>query len=155
MLIQKRWKMLWGFIAAGALEAAVSLALGGWSGVKLYLDFLRRLQGHLTPTPERMINFTGLLANLNIDSNLPRLALSAVALVIFIAVCKLDMNHWWRGLTAAQLVTVLIAPHVYLYDSTTSAAAARAASFFHCIEPRRARRRGGMLRAAPLPSAAF
>lgn len=118
MLIQKRWKMLWGFVAAGALEAAISLALGGWPGIKLYLEFLRRQQGHLTPTPERMINFTGLLANLGIDSNLPRLALSAVAIAIFLAVCMLDRNHWWRGLAIAQLATVLIAPHVYLYDST-------------------------------------
>jgi hypothetical protein len=116
LILQKRWRMLAGFALGGALEGGISLALGGIEGAKVYLAFLQKQEGHLTPNPERMINIHGMMVNLGLDSSALRVALvvAVVACVILVSL----RGEWWRGLAAAQLGSILVAPHVFMYDST-------------------------------------
>jgi glycosyl transferase family 87 len=116
MLLQKRWRLLAGFALGGAVEAAISLALGGWEGAKLYVAFLRKQEGHLTPTPERMLNVHGMMVNLGLESPIIRVALVLTVIACVAAIAA--RSSWWKGLAAAQAGTMLLAPHVFMYDST-------------------------------------
>jgi hypothetical protein len=116
LLLQRRWRMLGGFAIAGAAEVAVSLALVGVQGARNYVALLRNKDlDRLSPTPEFMISYQGLAANLNITSTGGRLAIVAgVAVLLVLAI---------RGATLAKLFTavsvasLLVVPHVYGYDA--------------------------------------
>jgi hypothetical protein len=116
MLVQQRWRMLFGFALAGLLEAGASLTLGGLEGAKTYVAFLQKQEGHLTPNPEHMINVHGLMVGLGLDSAVIRwvLVVAVVGAVLGIA----RRQEWWQGLVAAQVGSALVAPHVFMYDST-------------------------------------
>ena len=116
LILQKRWRMLGGFALAGATEAGLSLALGGIEGAKVYIAFLKKQEGYLTPNPEHMLNVHGMMVNLGLESPLIRVALM-VAVIAAVVVVSIG-SEWWRGLAAAQAGTMLIAPHVFMYDST-------------------------------------
>lgn len=115
LIVQKRWRMLAGFALGGALEAGISLALGGIGGAKVYLAFLRKQEGHLTPNPERMLNIHGMMVNLGLESPAIRLLLVVAVIVCVVVIAR--HGDWWLGLAAAQVGTILIAPHVFMYDS--------------------------------------
>jgi hypothetical protein len=115
LIVQKRWRMLAGFALGGAVEAGISLALAGIGGAKVYLAFLRNQEGHLTPNPERMLNVHGMMVNLGLESPAIRFALVAAVVVCAIVIAR--RSEWWEALVAAQIGTILIAPHVFMYDS--------------------------------------
>ena len=107
--------MLAGLALGGAVEAGISLALAGIGGAKVYLAFLRNQEGHLTPNPERMLNVHGMMVNLGLESPVIRFALVAAVVVCAIVIAR--RGEWWEALVAAQIGTILIAPHVFMYDS--------------------------------------
>ena len=116
LLIQRRWKMLAGACAAVAVEAMVSLALAGPSGIAKYVALLRMTDlRHLSPSPELMINVRGLALNLRIDNTVVTGLLTVAAMILTIAAC------WnaplWRAVAAASAGSLLVAPHVYGYDA--------------------------------------
>src|SRR5579862_6471335 len=83
LLASRRFRLLAGFAAVGAIELAASLLVCGVAGIRQYAALLtRRDIAHLTPAPERNINLQGLLLNLGWDQQ--RVYLLVCALV---AVC--------------------------------------------------------------------
>jgi hypothetical protein len=116
LLIQRRWRMLAGACAAVTLEALVSLALAGPSGIAKYVALLRRTDlRHLSPSPELMIDVRGLAINLGIDHIAITGLLIAIAVILTIAACW--RAPLWRGVAAASAGSLLVAPHVYGYDA--------------------------------------
>jgi hypothetical protein len=116
LLIQRRWKMLAGACAAVAVEAMVSLALAGPSGIAKYVALLRMTDlRHLSPSPELMINVRGLALNLGIDSTIASGLLTAIAVILTIAACW--RAPLWRAVAAASAGSLLVAPHIYGYDA--------------------------------------
>ncbi len=114
LVIQKRWRMLAGFAIGGAAEAAISLALGGLQGARTYVDFLKAQQGYLTPNPEHMINLQGLLVNVNGENTLVWASLAVVVLGAVVWIAR--QGEWWQALAAAQAGSILISPHIFMYD---------------------------------------
>jgi hypothetical protein len=80
------------------------------------MDFLKIQQGYLTPNPEHMINLQGLLINLNAENTLVWgcLAILVVAAVVWVG----RLGDWWQALAAAQIGSILVSPHVFMYDGT-------------------------------------
>ncbi len=116
LLIQKRWRMLFGAIAAAAAELLVSLWLAGPSGL---MEYFRLLQNkdiqHLSPSPELMINAQSLAINFGLDSPLVR------ALLVLIVIALVSVACWraplWRSVAAVSAGSLLVPPHVYGYDA--------------------------------------
>jgi hypothetical protein len=116
MLVQQRWRMLAGFAIAGLSEAVVSLALGGWSGATLYLNFLNEQRKHLSPHPERMLNIDSLLLNAGLSSfTVLKVVLVLAMLGCLYLACR--RQEWWRGLAAGLAGTLILAPHTIPYDA--------------------------------------
>ena len=115
LLIQRRWRILAGFCAMAAAEAGLSILLGGFHGAALYVALLRNKSlDHLSPSPELMISFQGLAANLG----LPYAgALAIIALVIVAFLFAIRNAPLWRMFSITALASLLIAPHVYGYDA--------------------------------------
>ncbi len=116
LLFQKRWKMLVGFAAAGAAEILISLALGGVMGIRSYLALLTNRQlGSLSPSPELMISYEGLLANLGIES---RVAAYALILAVILALLwALRGAPIWKTFAITAVASEFAVPHVYGYDA--------------------------------------
>lgn len=116
LLVQKRWRMLAGACAAVVVEALVSLALAGPTGLSRYFALLRMSDlSHLNPSPELMINVRGLALNLGVDSAVLTGLLTAVVVVLTAAACwKAPL---WRCVAAASAGSLLVVPHVYGYDA--------------------------------------
>ena len=117
LLLQRRWKMLGGLCAAAALEAGLSLALGGMEGARSYVALLRNKSlDHLSPSKELMISFSGLTENLGIESPVAIAAIILAILLIFAyAVYRAPL---WKLFAATAVASLLVAPHVYGYDAT-------------------------------------
>jgi len=111
---QKRWKMMAGFAAIGAIELIVSLHLAGWDGVSSYVQFLLSSKFHVAP--EKVVSLWGLLANLGL-MNAPRGIVGGVAGAICVTVLsrKAGLEQLF---TIAAAGSAVVAPHVYLYDAT-------------------------------------
>ncbi|MEQ1947590.1 MAG: glycosyltransferase family 87 protein [Bryobacteraceae bacterium] len=116
LLLQKRWKMLAGYCAAAAVEVAVSVGLGGIAGAKQYLALLqdKRLE-RLSPSPELMVSWQGLMDNLNISGSWAIGALLASVVAVYILAVR--NAPLWRMFTLTALASLFIAPHVYAYDA--------------------------------------
>jgi len=117
LVIQRRWKMLAGFAAVAAGEAALSLAMVGASGIRDYRAILQdRSFENLSPSPEFMLSLPGLFANLGVT----RAATTIVSAAGVIAVWALAI----RGAPLARLYTLttlaglLMVAHVYGYDAS-------------------------------------
>jgi hypothetical protein len=66
LIIQKDWKVLIGFFASSGLIIGSSLILSGYNGMKSLIDLWTRFgSGIATSSPERMINWRMVAANLN------------------------------------------------------------------------------------------
>jgi hypothetical protein len=116
IVIQKRWRMLFGAIAAVAIELLVSLWLAGAAGLREYYQLLQKKDlEHLSPSPELMINVHGLALNFGTDNIVIRgfLVLMVVALVS--GACW--RAPLWRWIAAASAGSLLVPPHVYGYDA--------------------------------------
>jgi hypothetical protein len=116
LVVQRRWRMLAGFVAVVAGEIGLSLLLAGPSGIAGYIALLRRKDlEHLNPSPERMIDVHALALNFGTESLLARGLL--VAGVVALAVMASWRAPQWRWFAAATAGSLLIAPHVYGYDA--------------------------------------
>jgi hypothetical protein len=117
LLLQRRWRILAGFSAMAALEIIASLALGGPHGAELYVALLRNKSlDRLSPSPELMISYQGLAANLDITAPwaIGAILFAIVAIFLF-AVTRAPL---WRTFCLTALASLLIVPHVYAYDAT-------------------------------------
>jgi hypothetical protein len=146
MLVQKRFRMTAGFCLIGVLAALVSLALGGWSGARSYVDLLLSKDlPRLSPAPERMVNIHSLPANLGIDQPaLTALLFAAIAAVMIIGVRQAPLWRWYSLMLAAPTLAV---PHVYAYDQSMLLLPVWLALF---LSRDAVTRIAGMLMAAPL-----
>jgi hypothetical protein len=116
LLAQRRWRMLAGACAMVAVEALVSLALAGPSGIAKYVALLRMTDlRHLSPSPELMVNVRGLALNLHIDNIAVTGLLTGAAVVLTITACW--RAPLWRAVAAVSAGSLLVAPHVYGYDT--------------------------------------
>ncbi len=117
LLLQRRWRMLGGFCSMAAGEIAVSLALGGLPGAQAYVALLRNKSlDRLSPSPELMISYQGLAANLDIVRPWAIAAILAAVIAIFIfAVLNAPL---WRMFCLTAVASLMIVPHVYAYDGT-------------------------------------
>jgi hypothetical protein len=116
IVIQKRWRMLFGAIAAVAFEMLASWWLAGTGGLVEYYQLLQRKDiEHLSPSPELMINVHGLALNFGADSLLIRGLLVLIVVVLVSAACW--RAPLWRCIAAASAGSLLLPPHVYGYDA--------------------------------------
>jgi hypothetical protein len=117
LLIQRRWRMLAGFCATAVAEVALCVALGGVQAVRSYADLLRNKSlDLLSPSPQLMIGYRGLAANLGIDSEAVILGLVAAVIVIFLWAVR--QAPLWRTFALTAVASLCVAPHVYGYDAT-------------------------------------
>ncbi len=114
LVVQRRWRMLAGFAVTSSLLAAGSVALVGISGTRAYIGLLLK-PSPVSPSPDFMISFPGLLMNLGIES---------VAVAAILAVAIFGVFLWGvRQATLAGLYAVTTAaslalmPHAYGYDA--------------------------------------
>ena len=118
MILQKRWRMLAGFAATGAVFLAATLAIIGPSGLAAYVDLLQHGQtelfGHSADT---MANIYSVPANFGGIESQPLNAVLAV-LVIGIALYGLRRAPAWRAIAIAATASLLISPHAFGYDAT-------------------------------------
>jgi hypothetical protein len=116
LLVQQRWRMLAGACVTVTAELLVSLALAGPSGLAKYVALLRMTDlRHLSPSPELMINLSGLTINFGLDHMAATGLLTAAAAILTIAACW--RAPLWRSVAAASAGSLLVAPHVYGYDA--------------------------------------
>ncbi len=116
LVIQKRWRMLGGACVAVAAESLVWLILAGPDGIQRYFGLLRMSDlRHLSPSPELMIDVSGVLANFGIHSLPAQAALSVLAILMTVLACW--RAPLWRMIAAAGSGSLLVAPHVYGYDA--------------------------------------
>jgi len=114
LAVQRRWKMLWGFVAASALLAAVSVAMVGIPGTYQYIGLLLK-PSPVSPSPEFMLSFPGLLMNLGIDSSVAEAVLGAAIFALFLAGLRWSsLPRLYAVTTAASLALI---PHAYGYDA--------------------------------------
>lgn len=116
LLVQKRWKMLAGFCAVAVAEIAVSVALGGATGVRQYLALLQdKSLSHLSPSPELMVNWQGLLENFEINNSWTACILLCGIVTVYL--WSIRNAPLWRLFALTALASLFIAPHVYAYDA--------------------------------------
>jgi hypothetical protein len=70
---------------------------------------------HLSPSPELMINLSGLAINFGLDHITVTGLLTGAAVILTIAACW--RAPLWRSIAAASAGSLLVAPHVYGYDA--------------------------------------
>jgi Glycosyltransferase family 87 len=117
LILQRRWKMLAGFVATGAVAAGISLAMIGVDGARAYVALLQnRDLAWLPPGPEYMISVQGLAANLGITSMLALAAVVTAILALFLV--SLWHAPLWRAYAATTAASLLLVPHVHMYDAT-------------------------------------
>jgi hypothetical protein len=114
LALQRRWKMLAGFTASSLILAVVSLAMVGVSGTRRYIDVLLKPSA-VSPSPDYMLGFQGLLANLAINSMAVEAALAISLFALFVlGVRQANLDGLYALTTAAGLTLV---PHAYGYDA--------------------------------------
>jgi hypothetical protein len=118
LLLRRAWRTFAGFAVASVLLALLDLWLAGFGGIALYLGLLQRkdLPG-LSPSPELMVNLYSIPVNLN----LPAITSAFIGILVVgaVLVCCLQTNAKpWLSFAAASAGSLLVAPHVYGYDTT-------------------------------------
>jgi len=116
MVATRRWRMLGGFAVVGALEGVLSLALIGIDGVRPYIDLVRRSDS-MPPHPiiQKMPNLMGIATNLQLPAAQILVAIGSV-LVLAVAIYSAWGGPWWRVYLAGMAASLLISPHIFLYD---------------------------------------
>ena len=116
LLVQQRWRMLAGACVTVTAELLASRVLAGPGGLAEYVALLRMTDlRHLSPSPELMINLSGLAINFGTDHIAVTGLLTAVAVILTLAACW--RAPLWRSIAAASAGSLLVAPHVYGYDA--------------------------------------
>lgn len=114
LLLRRKWAMLAGFAGVGIVEAGVSFALIGPAGVRQYAGLLHNPNlATLHPSPERMINVHGLLANAGFHHGWIA-AVPVAAFTLLVAWYAKDDWLWFWGAIAGAILAV---PHAYQYDA--------------------------------------
>ena len=111
MVGQKRWRMLGGVAAGGALLAAISLAAAG--SPRQYIELLTR--GTIAPEAQIMPNFHGLLLGVPNGWIFELLLGIATAGTVWLISRRADFEY---GLAAALVGGLLISHHAYPQDCT-------------------------------------
>jgi hypothetical protein len=116
LILQRRWKMLGGFVADGIAAGAISLAMIGVNGMRSYAALLQNPDiAWLSPSPEFMISFQGLAANFDVTSLLAKATLVTTIVALFlVAIWHAPL---WRLYIACTGASLLLVPHVYGYDA--------------------------------------
>jgi hypothetical protein len=118
LLLRHAWRTLAGFAVASAAFSLLNVWLAGYGGIALYLKLLQRkdLPG-LSPSPELMVNLYSIPVNLN----LPTITSVFIGILVIgaVVVCCLQAKAKpWLSFAAACAGSLLVAPHVYGYDTT-------------------------------------
>jgi hypothetical protein len=117
MILQKRWRMLAGFAATGALFLTAALLALRPSGLADYVHVLLHGKTELfDPSPDTMVNIYSVLANFGLAST--PLSAALAVLVIGIAIYGLRYAPLWRSLAIVATASLLISPHAFGYDAT-------------------------------------
>jgi hypothetical protein len=118
LVVQKRWRMMAGFCATAAALGLASLALGGIADLRLYIALLESKSldlGTVSPSPQLMIGYLGLFANLGIESKWAgAFFIAAVVAVLLIGVRR---GSWRELFILTPVASLIIVPHVYGYDA--------------------------------------
>jgi hypothetical protein len=131
LLLDRKWKVIYGFAAVGAALVMTSLAMVGWQTALYYpryIWFLEKTMGRGAIVPSTMPNFRGLLDSVLGWARFPTLTNALTTLVsiflIFLAVrawrAKESDNSERENLafSLSLLVTVLVSYHAFAYDWT-------------------------------------
>jgi hypothetical protein len=117
LLVQRRWRMLAGFCATALALVGICVALGGINSLRVYTALLQNKSlDHLSPSPELMISFQGLLANLGIEKPWASALLVGAAVVVFL--WSIRAAPLWRMFALTAAASLWIVPHVYGYDAS-------------------------------------
>lgn len=117
LISARKWRVLASYSACGVAAATLSVFLCGGQGIRSYAALLLRKDlATLAPSPERMLGFNGLLANLGVNSRFVLLALGIAALFL-VARCAWSSPDNWRWLWSAVAGSMLLSPHTYAYDA--------------------------------------
>jgi hypothetical protein len=117
LLVQRRWRILAGFCATALALLGICIALGGINSLRVYAALIQNKSlDHLSPSPELMISFQGLLANLGIETPWASALLVGAAVVIFL--WSLRAAPLWRMFALTAGASLWIVPHVYGYDAS-------------------------------------
>jgi hypothetical protein len=117
LLVQRRWRMLAGFCATALALLGICAALGGIGSLRVYAALLQNKSlDHLSPSPELMISFQGLLANLGIETPWVGALLIGAAIVVFL--WSVRAAPLWRLFALTAVASLWIVPHVYGYDAS-------------------------------------
>jgi len=147
LLVQKRWKMFAGFCGMAALEAISCWLLGGTALIRSYVAMLGdKHLDMLSPSPQLMISYEGLAANLGIAS--PAFNFLMIAGVIVLWVWTVRDAPLWRTFAVTAVASEIVVPHVYGYDATLLLLPIWL-TIFHSKQP--ASRIAATLMATPLP----
>lgn len=116
LLAARQWRMLRSFAAVGLAEAAVSVALIGVNGIRPYIEFVQRAD-QLPPHPaiQKMPNLAGLCSNLGL-MDVPVLVGVLALMVVAAAMYAARTGPWWCVYLAGMAASLLISPHIFLYD---------------------------------------
>lgn len=120
LLVTRRWRALAGFAAGAAALAGVCLALAGPGGIALYYRMLTNPHTEgLYPGREKLPNLQGFASSLQVPDAVVYATLGAavVALMIY-GLRGAPQAPWWRSFALCLGGTLLLVPHVYLYDLT-------------------------------------
>jgi hypothetical protein len=110
ILLRRNWQMLKSYVIVASGLAAACLV---WGNAKSYIALLRRDDlERLAPSPEMMVNIRAVAINFGAPWVVIPLILLVVAIVVYAA--RLSADWQWFG--AAIAGSLLLPPHVYLYD---------------------------------------
>jgi len=118
LVIQRRWRMLAGFVSGCIAVVGVSILLGpGWQTLPRYAAFLGRVSvaGAMGLRHEREMDVSAILISAGLPIVLRFVLIAAVAGAL-LAACR--RSGWEFGLSAAMLSAFLLAPHTETYDTT-------------------------------------
>jgi hypothetical protein len=117
LLVQRRWRMLAGFCGTAMLLVAICALLGGVGSLRLYAALLQNKSlDRLSPSPELMISYQGLVTNLGMEARWTVGVLIAAVVVIFL--WGVREAPLWRTFALTAAASLWIVPHVYGYDAS-------------------------------------
>jgi Glycosyltransferase family 87 len=114
LIVQRRWRMLGGYCAGAGALVLISLAFGGIADARLYAALLQNKSlDHLAPSPQLMISYQGLFANLGIESSWAIFGFIATVIAIFV----FAVRRPWNLFVLTPVASLIVVPHVYGYDA--------------------------------------
>ena len=116
MSVTRRWKMLWGYVAAATGLVLISALTGGVDGMMQYVRLLQAKDlPWLSPSPELMVNIHSVGVNFGVDHTAVTAAL--LLLVVGLMAVAVWRAPWWRALAAALTASVIAGPRAFGYDA--------------------------------------